>query len=54
MSPVVEVWIVELRRAQPVWGVDRIRYQLQRDKMVPVPGRISIYRALVRHGLVAG
>jgi transposase InsO family protein len=53
MSPVVEARIVELRRAHPVWGADRIRYQLQRDKTVPVPGRTSIYRALVRHGLVA-
>ena len=44
---------MDLRRAHPVWGADRIRYQLQRDKMVPVPGRTSIYRALVRHGLVA-
>jgi transposase InsO family protein len=53
MSPVVEARIVELRRTHPVWGADRIRYQLQRDKMVPVPSRTSIYRALVRHGLVA-
>jgi transposase InsO family protein len=53
MSPMVEARIVELRRAHPVWGADRIRYQLQRDKMVPVPSRTSIYRALVRHGLVA-
>ena len=53
MSPVVEARIVEIRRAHPVWGADRIRYQLQRDKLVPVPGRTSVYRALVRHGLVA-
>ena len=53
MSSATEARIVDLRRAHPVWGADRIRYQLQRDKMVPVPGRTSIYRALVRHGLVA-
>src|SRR5687768_15642716 len=53
MSPVVEARIVEIRRAHPVWGADRIRYQLRRDKLVPVPGRTSGYRALVRHGLVA-
>jgi transposase InsO family protein len=35
-----------------VWGADRIRYQLERDGISPVPGRSSIYRALVRHGLV--
>jgi transposase len=53
MSPVVEARIVEIRRAHPVWGADRICYQLERDKLVPVPGRTSVYRALVRHGLVA-
>ena len=53
MSPATEARIVEIRRAHPVWGADRIRYQLRRDKMVPVPGRTSVYRALVRHGLVA-
>jgi hypothetical protein len=35
-----------------VWGADRIGYQLTRDEVVPVPGRTSIYRALVRNGLV--
>ena len=53
MSPVVEARIVEIRRAHPVWGADRIGYQLEKDGMGLVPGRTSIYRALVRHGLVA-
>ncbi len=35
-----------------MWGPDRIRYQLERDGVAVVPGRTSIYRALVRHGLV--
>ena len=52
MSPVVEARIVEIRRAHPGWGADRIGYQLARDGIVPVPGRTSIYRALVRNGLV--
>jgi transposase InsO family protein len=52
MSPVVEAKIVEIRRAHPVWGADRIGYQLQRDGIGPVPGRTSIYRALLRNGLV--
>jgi transposase InsO family protein len=52
MSPTVEVAVLELRRAHPAWGADRIRYQLSRDGVVPVPGRTSIYRALVRNGLV--
>jgi transposase InsO family protein len=52
MSPVVEARIVEIRRAHPGWGADRIGYQLARDGTVPVPGRTSVYRALVRNGLV--
>jgi transposase InsO family protein len=52
MGPVVEAMIVEMRRAHPVWGADRIGYQLTRDGIGPVPGRTSIYRALVRNGLI--
>ena len=53
MSPATEARIVEIRRAHPAWGADRIGYQLQQDGIVPVPGRTSIYRALVRNGLVS-
>jgi transposase len=52
MSPATEARIVEIRRVHPVWGADRIGYQLQRNGIGPVPGRTSIYRALVRNGLV--
>ena len=52
MSPVVEARIVEIRRAHASWGADRISYQLTRNEVVPVPARTSIYRALVRNGLV--
>ena len=52
MSPATEARIVEVRRAHPAWGADRIGYQLGRDGVSPVPGRTSIYRALVRNGLV--
>src|SRR5215217_2355088 len=52
MSPAVEAKIVEIRRAHPAWGADRIGYLLRKDDVVPVPGRTSIYRALVRNGLV--
>ncbi len=52
MSPATEARIVEIRRAHPAWGADRIGYQLERDGIGPVPGRTSIYRALVRNGLV--
>jgi transposase InsO family protein len=47
----VEARIVELRRLHPGWGPRSIATQLGRDGGV-VPGRSSIYRALVRHRLI--
>jgi transposase InsO family protein len=52
MPPEVEARVVAMRRAHPAWGPDRIRWQLGRDGVEPLPGRSSVYRALVRHGLV--
>jgi len=52
MAPEVEARIVGLRRAHPAWGPSRIRWQLEQQGADPLPGRSSVYRALVRHGLV--
>jgi len=52
MSAVVEARVLALRRAHPGWGPSRIAWQLERDGVAPLPGRSSVYRALVRHGLV--
>ena len=52
MAPEVEARIVEIRRDQPGWGPRSIGHQLVREGVVPVPGRSSIYRCLVRHGLI--
>jgi transposase InsO family protein len=52
MPPVTEARIVGLRVEHPGWGPSRIRWQLEREKIVPLPGRSSVYRALVRHGLI--
>ena len=52
MSAAVEARIVAVRREHPGWGPSRIRWQLERAGVVPLPGRSSVYRALVRHGLV--
>jgi len=52
MSAVVEAQVVRLRREHPAWGPSRIVWQLERDGTEPLPGRSSVYRALVRHGLV--
>ena len=52
MAPEVEAAILELRRAHPGWGPRTIGHRLQREGIDPVPGRSSIYRCLVRHGLI--
>lgn len=52
MAPEVEAAIVELRRDHPGWGPRTIGHRLGRDGVEPVPGRSSIYRCLVRHGLI--
>ena len=52
MTPVVEARIVEMRRTHPGWGPRSIRTHLAREGVTPLPGRSSIYRALVRHRLL--
>ena len=52
MSAQVEARITGMRREHPGWGPSRIRWELERAGVVPVPGRSAVYRALVRHGLV--
>jgi len=53
MPAPVEAGIVGMRREHPGWGPSRIRWELERAGVVPLPGRSAVYRALVRHGLVA-
>lgn len=52
MDPVVEARIVAMRREHPGWGPRTIEHRLGREGVVPVPGRTSIYRCLVRHDLI--
>jgi len=52
-SPVeVEAAVCELRREHPRWGPRRLAHELGRSGMVPVPSASTVYRILVRHGLV--
>lgn len=51
MVPVVEARIVALRREHPGWGPRTIGHRLGVEGFVPVPGRTSIYRCLVRREL---
>jgi transposase InsO family protein len=54
MAAVTEARIVTLRREHPGWGPSRIRWVLEREGVVPLPGRSAVYRALLRHGLAGG
>ncbi len=48
----VEVLICELRRAHPRWGPQTLLWELRRRGVEPLPSRASVYRALVRNGLI--
>ena len=52
MSPELEARIVEMRRAHPGWGPRTILVWLDRGGVSPLPGRSSVERCLIRHGLV--
>ena len=52
MAPVVEARVVGMRREHPGWGPRTILYWLAKEGVVPLPGRTSVERCLVRHGLV--
>jgi transposase len=52
VAPVVEARVLVLRDEHPRWGPSRIVYELTREGVVPVPGRSSVYRALVRNGRI--
>ena len=52
MASELEARIVEMRRAHPGWGPRTILFWLAHDGVSPLPGRTSVERCLVRHGLV--
>ena len=52
MDVLVEARIVELRREHPGWGPRTLEHRIRNEGFEPVPGWTSIYRCLVRHGLV--
>lgn len=52
MPPTVEARVVTMRRANPSWGPETIIYYLGTEGVSPLPGRSSVYRALVRHRLL--
>jgi transposase InsO family protein len=48
----VEAAVCEIRREHPKWGPVRIAHELGRLGAEPAPSRMSVYRVLVRHGLI--
>jgi transposase len=52
MPAAVEARLCELRRHHPQWGQRRLAHELVCDGINPPPGLSSIYRALVRNGLI--
>ena len=50
----LEAAICELRREHPRWGPRRLQHELGRTGRWPmVPARMTVYRVLVRHGLIS-
>jgi transposase InsO family protein len=52
MDAVAEARVLELRRVHRSWGPRRIRFELRRLGVAPVPSESGVYRALVRAGLI--
>ena len=52
MPATVEAHLCELRRRHPQWGQRRLAHELVREGVDLPPGLTSIYRALVRNGLI--
>ena len=48
----VEALVLEMRRAHRWWGPRRIRHELRRCGVSPLPSESAVYRALVRGGLI--
>jgi transposase InsO family protein len=52
MDPMVEARVLELRRLHPHWGQITIAHRLAKEQVDPLPSPSSIYRALVRSGVL--
>jgi len=52
LAPALEARVLELRRARPYWGPRRIRLELVRLGVDPVPSESAVYRCLVRFGVI--
>ncbi|MFL9658465.1 helix-turn-helix domain-containing protein [Streptomyces sp. PB17] len=51
-APEVEALVCELRRRHPGWGPRRLVHELGRRGTTSLPSRATVYRVLVRNGLI--
>jgi transposase InsO family protein len=52
LSADIEAMVCQLRGAHPRWGPRRLQFELGKAGVSPVPSRSTVYRVLVRRGLV--
>ena len=52
LSADIEAMICQLRGAHPRWGPRRLQFELGKANVTPAPSRSTVYRVLVRRGLV--
>jgi transposase InsO family protein len=52
LAAAVEARVCELRRQHPGWGPQRLRHELERRGVLPLPSRMAVYRVLVRNQLI--
>ena len=52
MPAEVEALVVQFRGENPGWGPRTLLFELEARGVEPLPGRSSVYRCLVRHGLL--
>src|SRR5258708_26585228 len=50
----IEALVCQLRGAHPRWGPRRLLFELGKARVSPLPSRSTIYRVLVRRGLLPG
>ena len=48
----IEAQLLEMRRAKPFWGARRLALELARKGVQPAPSKSSVYRSLVRGGVI--
>ena len=53
LAAAVEARVCELCRQHPGWGPQRLRHELERPGVMPLPSRSAIWRLLVRNRLIS-